>query len=194
MNSAAWRITETSIGRSARSGAMTGAYKYWALASALIGGLTLGVASAPAQVNAREPDPTVWLHQVYDLYHRAEKSSALLKQSSTELVGKRASKSLAALLARDNACAVKAQGVCALDWDFFIDGQDWTLSNVKVGALVVAGDKATVTVTFRNFATACANVYFFVREDGQWKVDEIETKSGAEAPVRIAKLLRDYSY
>ena len=171
---------------------MTG-YKHWALAAALAGALIMSAAPARAQVNAREPDPAVWLRQIYALYHRAEKSSSNIP-SSTELMGKRASKSLAALFKRDGDCEVKEGGICALDWDFIIDGQAWTLSNVKVDALVVAGDKATVTVTFRNFTTACANVYFFVREDGQWKVDEIETKSGAEAPVRIAKLLRDYSY
>jgi hypothetical protein len=171
------------------------AFRNWALAAALTGGLMVGVASARAQVNAREPDPAVWLRQIYDLYHRAEKSPALDKlPSADDLFGKRASKSLAALFKRNHDCEVKEKGICALDWDFVIDGQDWALSNVKVGATVVAGDKATVTVTFTNLTIACVNVYFFLREDGQWKVDDIETKSGSEAPVRIAKLLRDYSY
>jgi hypothetical protein len=31
-------------------------------------------------------------------------------------------------------------------------------------------------------------------EDGLWKVDDIEAKQGAEAPIRIAKLLRDFDY
>ena len=170
------------------------AYRNWALAAALTAGLMGAAAAAGAQVNAREPDPAVWLRQVYDLYHRAEKSKALDIPSSTELFAKRASKSLAALFKRNDDCEAEGKGVCALDWDFIIDGQDWTLSNVKVGPIVAAGDKATVTVTFRNFTTACVNVYSFVREDGQWKVDDIETKSGSDAPVRIAKLLRDYDY
>ncbi|WP_158817762.1 DUF3828 domain-containing protein [Methylocapsa sp. S129] len=171
---------------------MTGC-KHWALAAALAGALLVSGAPARAQVNAREPDPAVWLRQIYALYHRAEKSPSDIS-SSTELMGKRASKSLAALFKRDDACEVKEGGVCALDWDFIIDGQAWTLSNVKVDALVVAGDKATVTVKFTNLAVACVNTYFFVREDGQWKIDDIETKSGSEAPVRIAKLLSDYDY
>lgn len=54
--------------------------------------------------------------------------------------------------------------ICALDWDFVIDGQAWKLSQVKIGATVGAGDKATVTVSFRNEGDACENVYFFVRE------------------------------
>ena len=170
------------------------AHKNWALAAALTAGLMGSVAPARAQVNEREPDPAVWLRQVYDLYHREEKASTLDMQSSTELFAKRASKSLAALFKRNDACEAEGKGVCALDWDFVIDGQDWTLSHVKVGPAVVAGDKATVTVSFRNFTAACVNVYFFVREDGQWKVDDIETKSGSDAPIRIAKLLSDYDY
>jgi hypothetical protein len=162
-----------------------------ALAAGLIGGE--GVASARAQVNVREPDPAVWLRQVYDLYRRAEKSPALEGQASDDLIVKRASKSLAALFKRNRDCEV-ANGICALDWDFVIDGQDSALSNVKVSSTVVAGDKATVTVTFRNFKEVDANVYFLVREDGQWKVDDIETRQGSQAPVRISKLLRDYDY
>jgi hypothetical protein len=137
---------------------------------------------AHAQVNPREADPAVWLRQVYDLYHRAEKTDALLPKSADELFQKRASRSLAALFKRE-------QG--ALDWDFVIDGQAWEISQVKVGAMQVAGDKATVTVSFVNLRTPCVNVYYFVREAGEWKVDDIETRPKGEKPIRIAKLLRD---
>jgi hypothetical protein len=107
---------------------------------------------------------------------------------------KRASKSLAALFKKNRDCEKKAKGICALDWDFIIDGQDYALSNIKVSSAVVAGNKATVTVTFRNFDETDVNVYSFVREGGQWKVDDIETTQGSQAPVRIAKLLTDYDY
>ncbi len=116
------------------------------------------------------------------------------EEQANRLIEKRASRSLAALFKKNDDCEAEQKGVCALDWDFVVDGQDWELSNVKVGAPVVGGDKATVTVTFTNFRTPCANVYYFVREDGQWKVEDIETKQGTEAPVRIAKLLSDYDY
>ena len=168
----------------------------WRLAAALIAGVLglAGVAPARAQVNMREADPAVWLRQIYDLYHRAEKAPALQNRATDELVMKRASKSLAALFKKNRDCEKKAKGICALDWDFIVDGQDFTLSNIEVGSAAVAGDKATVTVKFRNFEDAEVNVYSFVREDGQWKVDDIETKQGSEAPVRISKVLRDYDY
>jgi hypothetical protein len=169
------------------------AHKTCALAAALAVAIMAGVAPALAEVNVREPNPAAWLRQVYYLYHRAENSETLETQADTKLIVARASKSLAALFKKEDDCTAKS-GICAIDWDFVVDGQDWKLSNVKVGTAVVAGDKATVTVSFKNFDVACVNVYYFVREDGRWKVDDIETKSGSEAPVRIAKLLGDYDY
>jgi len=145
-------------------------------------------------LNAREADPAAWLRQVYDLYRRAQTSEALEKQADTDIIVARASKSLAALFKKEDDCKTHSGEICALDWDFVIDGQAWKLSQVKVGATVVAGDKATVTASFRNEGDACENVYFFVREDGWWKIDDIVTKSGRDAPVRISKLLKDYDY
>ncbi len=63
-------------------------YSNWALAAALAGGLIGGAAPAQAQVNMREPDPAVWLRQVYDLYQRAEKSPALQERATFRLVVK----------------------------------------------------------------------------------------------------------
>jgi hypothetical protein len=91
-------------------------------------------------------------------------------------------------------CEIASEGICAIDWDFVIDGQDYHLSNVNVAATVAAGDNSTVTVRFKNFKTPCVNVYYFVREGGVWKVDDIETRQGAEAPIRMAKMLRDFDY
>lgn len=160
----------------------------------LVAALAIEFSAADAAPLAREPDPTIWLRKIYDLYHHAETSKETEKQTNLELIEARASKSLAALFKRDHDCEVKERGVCALDWDFIIDGQDWRLSKIDVGALVVAGDKATVTVSFDNYGTTCRNIYYFVRENGAWKVDDIEMKRGSDAPVRIAKLFRDFNY
>lgn len=165
----------------------------WMRAAIVALGL-LGAPSALAQVNAREPDPAVWLRQVYDLYQRAEKEPALENDANDRVIVHRASRSLAALFKKNDDCEAEQKGVCALDWDFVIDGQDDELSNVQVGDAVIANDKATVTVKFTNFTTACVNVYHFVREDGAWKVEDVETTQGSDAPVSIAKLLKDYDY
>lgn len=149
-------------------------------------------ALAKVPVDMREPDPAVWLRQIYDLYQRAETVTALANQATYRIITRRASKSLAGLFRKNDACEKKSHGICAIDWDFVIDGQDYHLSNVSVGPADIAGDTAKVTVSFRNFDSDCVNVYTFVREDGQWKVDDVLTKSGKDAPVSVAKLLRDF--
>jgi hypothetical protein len=155
--------------------------------------LALGLAATPvaAQVDPRA-DPAAWLKQIYAAYQRAQSGDKLNADVSTDLVERRASRALAALFKRDADCSRKSNEICALDWDFVIDGQDWEISQVKVGATQVAGDKATVTVSFVNMKTPCVNVYDFVREDGDWKVDDIETRPKGETPTRIAQLLRDF--
>ncbi|WP_342360418.1 DUF3828 domain-containing protein [Terrarubrum flagellatum] len=145
-----------------------------------------------AQVNAREPDPAVWLKSVYDLYVRAEKDEKLQKTANYRLVVARASKSFAALWRKNDACEKKEQGVCAIDWDFIVNGQDNRLSEIKVSPTQTAGEKATVTVDFKNFDSKNHNTFYFVKEGGVWKVEDIETKSDAEAPNRIAKILREF--
>ena len=64
-------------------GAMNG-IRTFAVAALLIA----AAIPARAQVNAREPDPTVWLREICDLYHRMEKSSDPAAQPTYELVEK----------------------------------------------------------------------------------------------------------
>ena len=40
--------------------------------------------------------------------------------------------------------------------------------------------------------TPCVNVYAFVREDGVWKVADVETRPKGEKPNSVAKMLRDF--
>jgi hypothetical protein len=96
------------------------------------------------------------------------------------------------MLRRDVDCAVKSHEICALDWDFIVDGQAWELSHVQVGALQVSGARASVTVTFDNMKSAHRNVYEFVREDGAWKLDDVETGQRGKPANRISKVLRDF--
>jgi len=169
------------------------AVRIWVRAM-ILAGAVLAATPVCAQVNVKEPDPAAWLRQIYDLYRRAEKQPALQTQATFALVAKRASKSLAALFAKNDACEARQQGVCALDWDFVVDGQDFQLSRLKIGETAIAGDTATVRVEFSNFGAPCLNIYRFVREDGAWKVEDIDTKRGKDASISIAKLLGDYDY
>lgn len=62
---------------------------------------------------------------------------------------------------------------CVLDGDFFVDGNDFKISKLKV--LCLSGDdkKSRVLVTFRNFDTPSKKVFDMVKEDGTWLIDAI---------------------
>ena len=155
--------------------------------------MAMGLAPALAKVDKLEPDPATWLRQVYDLYVEAERTGTLGTEASMTLLEDRASKSLAALFKMNHACEKReAGGECAIDFDWIVDGQDEKLSHVQVGHSTVAGDKATVTVTFINLGAHCANTYYFVREAGAWKLDDLLVKQGKLPPNRLAKQLRAY--
>ncbi|MBN9062534.1 MAG: DUF3828 domain-containing protein [Rhizobiales bacterium] len=166
-------------------------YRNW-LGGALLAAALLAGSGARAQVNMNEPDPSVWLKSVYDLYQRAETNTKLMREANYRLIVKRAAKPLAALFRRNDACEKKSGGICALDWDLIVNGQDSQLTDISVGAAAITGDKATVTATFKNMGAENRNTYFFVRENGVWKVEDVETRTGKEAPLRIARLLRDH--
>ena len=152
----------------------------------------LMLASLSVCAFAADFEPVAWLRQTYALYHRAEKDSALLKESAPDLIAPFASPALAALFKREADCVKKSQGICALDWDFIVNGQDWELGPVKVGPLQASGDKATVTVDFSNMKTPNTVVYYLVRIGGTWKIDDIEDRRKGDKPVRIGNVLREF--
>lgn len=61
----------------------------------------------------------------------------------------------------------------ALDFDPFIDGQDWEITDLEIGAAGIAGDYASVEVSFKNFGEARTLHYDLVKEDGGWKIDDV---------------------
>lgn len=82
----------------------------------------------------------------------------------------------------------ETDGIGLLDFDIFVDGQDFDLSDVEIGRAAVSGDRATVEARFRNFGEPKRIVYGFVREDGAWKIDEVWSPDG-EYPWALSELL-----
>lgn len=65
----------------------------------------------------------------------------------------------------------------ALDFDPFIDGQDWEITDLQIGAAGIAGDYASADVTFKNFGEERTLSYDMVKEDGGWKIDDVASKT-----------------
>lgn len=79
---------------------------------------------------------------------------------------------LNALYARDRADSEAQQTVGRLDFDPFINGQDFDVTDLAFGPAEITGDTATVAVSFANFEQPQTVTLAFVREDGRWKVDD----------------------
>ncbi len=66
-----------------------------------------------------------------------------------------------------------------LDWDVFVDGQDWKISDLNVALVSEAADRAQVSAQFNNLDEPKEILFDLVREDGRWLVDDVQsTKKG----------------
>lgn len=70
--------------------------------------------------------------------------------------------------------AEEANGeVGRIDFDPFVNGQDYEISKLEIGEAYYAAGKATVRVTFSNFDTSTELGFLLVQEDGGWKIDDV---------------------
>lgn len=67
------------------------------------------------------------------------------------------------------------QDTLILDFDPFINAQDYELVDFAVSDPAVDGDKATVVVSFSNYGDPQELHYDLVRRADGWKVDDIES-------------------
>ena len=80
------------------------------------------------------------------------------------------SKSLNALFAKD---AQESGGLGRLDFDPYIDGQDYEITKLTIGEAKVSGTSAEVVVTFNNFGAPDTITFALVNETDGWKVDDV---------------------
>ena len=72
-----------------------------------------------------------------------------------------------------DAAATPEGEIGTLDFDPYIGGQDWTLTDFEVGQADVNGDTASIDVTFKNFGEVRNLTFELVMEDGGWKINDL---------------------
>ncbi len=83
------------------------------------------------------------------------------------------SRELNELFARD---ADQSDGeVGRIDYDPYINAQDYELSDLVVSDSKVDGDHATIDVSFTNFDYRVNLTYALVKESDGWKVDDVKS-------------------
>lgn len=75
----------------------------------------------------------------------------------------------------------------ALDFDPYIDGQDYQIDDLVIGEPVLSGNNAQVNVSFDNFGRPTALIYDLVFENDGWKIDDVASDL-AEYPYRLSAI------
>jgi hypothetical protein len=83
------------------------------------------------------------------------------------------SKRLQALVDKDEKETPEGM-VGRIDWDVFVDGQDWQLSELKIVPVSRSATHAVVRATFKNFDHPSNMLFDLVLEDGHWRIDDVE--------------------
>ena len=94
---------------------------------------------------------------------------------------------LEALYAADAEATPEGE-IGALDFDPFVDGQDFELTDFEIGAPGIAGDYASADVTFNNMGRPTTLAYEFVKENGSWQIDDV-VSTNPENPYRLSEIL-----
>ena len=89
-------------------------------------------------------------------------------------IGKVYSAQLQALIDAD-AKATPDGEVGKIDWDVFVDGQDWEISELKIAVVSEDGDRAQVSASFVNLGEPREMLFDLVREGGRWLVNDVQS-------------------
>jgi Protein of unknown function (DUF3828) len=96
------------------------------------------------------------------------------------------SKALNVLFARDTKEA--EGGVGRIDFDPYIDGQDYVITVLKIGEPKINGTTATDEVTFKNMGLPEDLTFTLVDEAGAWKIDDVVSHS-RDNPYSLKKIM-----
>lgn len=125
--------------------------------------------------------PQALLKALYAPYAKADFDWSSFDESKLR------SKALNDLFAKD-AAETPEGDVGRLDFDPYVDGQDYDLKNLKIGEPAITGDAASVEVTFKNFDQAEDMTYALVKESDGWKIDDVVSNS-KENPYSLKAIL-----
>ena len=80
--------------------------------------------------------------------------------------------------------------VGSLDFDWWVNGQDWEISEPALTETNQGPGRRTIVARFTNMGTPQLNRFGFVRENGRWYLDDVLNESGGEGWT-LSALLRE---
>lgn len=127
--------------------------------------IALGAASPLGDADS---DPVALITAIYQTY-----ADIAPGEDGTPDVQDVYSKRLQALIDKDEKETPEGD-VGRIDWDLFVDGQDWQLSELKIVPVSQEAVQAEVRATFKNFGEPRDILYTLVLENGHWRIDDIQ--------------------
>ena len=141
-------------------------------------GLLAGLLPAAAMAQPVFENPAGLIEYAYALYEHGE-----FPEDVTELFSPTLKQ-----LWNETAARSEAMEMPIIDFDPFINAQDYQISDLVVADPVVKGDAAAVVVSFLNFSEPQELRFTLVRRAEGWKIDDIESLAG-EYTWRLSELL-----
>jgi hypothetical protein len=89
------------------------------------------------------------------------------------------------LLQEWNRAHRRANDEPTLGYDYFIQGQDWALTPVKISGRAATSDKATVRAEFKNMGKTVVVDYDMARSPEGWRIEDARAKGDASLRQRL---------
>jgi hypothetical protein len=135
--------------------------------------LTLGLACAAliAPAYAGDASATAFITAIYDSYKGKDAKGTPLDSERT--IRRYFEPKLASLMASDQKAAARRNEVGALDFDPFLDAQEWDITTFDIVVSDAAAGKAQATVKFVNLGQSMTVVLDLVQVRNAWRIHEI---------------------
>jgi hypothetical protein len=135
--------------------------------------LTLGLACAAliAPAYAGDASATSFITAIYDSYKGKDAKGTPLDSERT--IRRYVEPKLASLMASDQKAATRRNEVGALDFDPFLDAQEWDITTFDIVVSDAAAGKVQATVKFVNLGQSMTVVLDLVQVRKAWRIHEI---------------------
>ena len=135
--------------------------------------LTFGAACAAlaAPAFAGDASATVFVTAIYNSYKGKDSKGVALV--SERIIRRYFEPKLATLMAKDEKTAARHREVGLLDFDPFIDAQDWEITKFDIAVNDAAAGKTQATVKFVNFGEATTVVLDLIQLKSEWRIYDI---------------------
>ena len=135
----------------------------------LILGALCAALAVPALAAA--PSPRDFVTAIYDAYKGKDAKGRPLDNDAA--INRYFEPRLAAAMIKDRRAAARRQDVGTLDFDPFVDAQDWQIAAFDIAVSDAGSGKTSATVKFDNLGSHSTVVLDLIEIKGAWRISNI---------------------